>query len=172
MISKRILAACAILLATAWNGTGQEDKRPIHDINGDPFLYVLHTEGETPRADYYTEQGDTLKAIPYVGEYVECTIGRDSLKTRMKEIYYDNYIKHHEYDYQNLRIIIHLLFDSELNIAEIRMVTHSHCIETDKFVLDICKDSGELFKTTQWVKKDGFPDPSQYSFSIIVFSDF
>lgn len=172
MISKRILTVCAVLLLTAWHGTGQNRNRPVHDINGKPFLYMLPADGGKFRADYYTEQGDTLRAIPHIRDCVECTIGSDSLNARMEEIYYDNYIKHHEYDYLNLRIIIHLLFDSELNINEIRMVTHSRCKETDEFVLDICNDFGKLFKTTQWVKKDGFPDPCPYSFSMIVFSNF
>lgn len=172
MISKRILAAYAVLLFATLHGAGQNRNRPVHDVNGKAFLYMYPDDGRNFRADYYTEQSDTLKAIPFVGNYVECTIGNDSLNARMKDIYYDNYIKHHEYDYSNLRIIIHLLFDSELNINEIRIVTHSRCKETDKFVLDICNDFGKLFKTTQWVKKDGFPNPCPYSFSIIVFTNF
>ena len=172
MISKRILTVCAIVIVTALNGIGQEHNKIVHDIDGNPLLHMLPAEGKIFRADYFTKQGDTLKAIPHIREYVECTVECDSLKTRMNEIYYDNYIKYHEYDYQNLRIIIHLLFDSELNIDEIRMVTRSRGKETDEFVLDICKDFGQLFKTTQWVKKDGFPDSSSYGFAIIVFSDF
>ncbi len=168
----RISAACAIMILAILHVSGQNSNSPVHDVNGNPFLYMHQANEGRFRADYYTEQGDTLRAIPYIGDYVECTIGRDSLNTRMKEVYYDNYIKHHEYDYYNMRIIIHLLFDSELNINEIRMVTHSRCKETDKFVLDICNDFCKLFKMTQWMKKDGFPEPCPYSFSIIVFSNF
>ncbi|MGM9763393.1 MAG: hypothetical protein ACI3ZQ_05185 [Candidatus Cryptobacteroides sp.] len=167
MISKRILTACAIVILTALNGIGQDDKWnwPYYDVDEKRIvIFPLHY--------YFTEQGDTLKNIPYVREYVECTIGRDSLKTRMKEIYYYNYNKHYE-DYLHLSVYAFLLFDKELNVKEVRMSTcRSAPYNADKFQLDICNDIAELLKTTRWMKKEGFPDSAPYSFMSISFKNF
>lgn len=112
------------------------------------------------RHDYITEKGDTLKAIPIVRGYVECTIGSDSLKTRIKEIYFDNYYKYNEYEYLNLWIDAYLLYDGELNIKEVRMtVPRREKYEIEKFRLDICNDLAEFLKKTRWIKKEGFPEP-------------
>ncbi len=165
MIFKRILTACTILFLTMLHSFGQENKQKLshYDIAGKQFKGL-------GRYDYFTEQGDTLKAVPYVGEYVECTIGRDSLKARMKEIYYRNHYKHNEYDYTNLRVYAYLLFDEELNIKEIRMTATRHEKgEADEFRLDLCNDLAELLKTTQWVKKADFPEPGPHSLMTVGF---
>ncbi len=169
MISKRFLTAWALLFFTVLNVAGQANK--WHWLN-----YEVASEKQITglaRYDYFTEQGDTLKAVPYAGGYVECTIGRDSLKARMKEIYYRNHYKHNEYDYTNLRVYAYLLFDEELNIKEIRMTATRHEKgEADEFRLDLCNDLAELLKTTQWVKKADFPEPSPHSFMSVGFLNF
>lgn len=167
MIFRVIIAFTTLFLSLSFEGSAQESKKPIYDINGKPLLCNMLTEGDIYYADCYTKQGDTLKAIPYVNEYVECNIGRDSLKESMKGIYYDTYNQHNEYYYHNLRIFVYLLFDQELTIKEIRFFTR--CKEDDKFVLDICNKYTELFESLKWTKAEGFPELAPYSFTVVSF---
>lgn len=165
MIFRKILAVVLLLLLSLLKGNAQV--KPIPDIYGRPLLAHVSSKDSVFFADYYTELGDTLKVIPFVKDCVDCSIGRDSLKRKMLEIYYDTYDRYNEYYYHNLRIFIYLLFDKDLNVKEIRLVTHRK--EQDLFVLDICDQYFELLKTIKWIRTDNFPETSSYGFATVFF---
>ncbi len=173
MTSKLILIAYLLLLLCASNGFCQNRKWSWgnFDVNGKSIIVGNYRMDDIiARYDYSTEQGDSLKAIPFVGKYVDCSIGSDSLKKAMIDIYYDNHNKHYEYDYLNLKIYAYLLLNEQLNVEEIRMTSvRREEREDNEFVLDICRDFTGLFRTLKWMKTQGFPESATYSFVVIVF---